>query len=845
MRLILSPLVAAMYPVALSAMPAIADTIHVDEHVNGGNQSGEDWANAMPSLQTALANAQLGDEVWVADGTYDPHPSSESTSFELESGVKIYGGFDGGATNEQNLSDRNLHQFEAILTGQINTASADDNSQHVVRAGVLVDDDFDEAIIDGFTIIAGYADGTGSDAQGGGMYLENKGKVIVANIIFKSDHAHGDGGGLFINSDGTTNHNIAIVNCTFIDNDADNGGGAWVAGRIEQVTNCAFAANIAFFEGGGLGNDSGYPIIVSQCSFSKNDAGAANTRRGSGLYCAPGPDAAVTTDDSTADIRNCIFWENGEGASNTWVTASTSNVAPVCGDVDGPVGWFYDLDGPGPYHIVNEVLPPGELCEGEDVAIQGLLGRGAGISLILVANCDFDTLKYGAHIATSCGVIWFDDFIVSVGIGTALGDTYGLRGSVTKVRWRNGSFANNAERPIVRMWDTVDGLIQGTPDVHYTFAGGQLRLGGPAGLESEPHEPLSNVVFRHCTITAENLNETVLELYTKTHHVTFQDVDFESNGGALATCHTSSDLQGQPVEPWAHDITFIDCTFNGTPINSTNLASFVNARGGESAQKIEVHSAPDEKEARQFYAPNNYLNSIVQSSNIEGLSHFDITGSGNIAVDPQFADPFSNLRLADCSPCIDAGDNDLIPGAAGATDIAGDAADLNYNTDLDEDLPNDGSLAPRVVDNPNVLPNGPPVVDMGAYEIPGCATPADLFPTCRPNCGFGDGFVGAGDLAELLANWGQNPANECADIFPIGAPDNNVGAGDLGELLSNWGNVPQNCGGEDFGGGDGPGSGDDSGYFDALDADPEFYEWALDASLDELMTWLETGDWGG
>ena len=858
MAVITSHLATTISTAALIALPALGATIHVDANVSGGNQTGTSWANAMRSLQTALDQAVSGDVIWVADGTYTV-PSV--AGYEIaDNDVRLYGGFDGGTTNETELNQRNFHKQVAILTGDINgdddpddlynPALTDDNANHVVNVASGIED----AWIDGFTITGGIADGTGTgERNGGGMRVVTSHPIIIANIIFKHNYANGNGGGLYY---GSGNVFSALVNCSFIGNETDgSGGGAYIEGPIEQVTNCSFAANIAFFEGGGLGNDSGYPIIVSQCSFSKNDAGAANTRRGSGLYCAPGPDAAVTTDDSTADIRNCIFWENGLGVSEAWVIASVSNVEPACGQVSeaGPIGWFYDLDQEQPYYIVQEILPPGESCqEVYDEAIQGLLARGPAVPIVIVDACTFTTLEYGAHFATTCDEVWFDQFHVSVDTPGPTGNTYGLRGGITKLRWRDGSLTNDGNnRAIVRFWGTIDGMIIGE-DEPYSFTGGQVRLGGSAGTPSDPVQPLSNVLFRNCTITAENADETVLELYQKTHHVTFQEVDFESNGGDLATCHTSYNLQRQPIEPWAHDITFIDCTLNGSPI--TNLAGLVNADGTLEAQKITVQSAPNEQEAKQFYAPNNYEGSSVKFSDIEGLIPygtpgytFDTEDSGNISVNPQFADPLSNLRLADCSPCIDAGDNALVPGGSGGTEVTGDAADLDYGNDFNEVLPNDGSLAPRIVDNPNVTPNGAAIVDMGAYEIPGCATPADLFPTCRPNCGFGDGFVGAGDLAELLANWGLNPANVCADIFSIGAPDNNVGAGDLGELLANWGNVPEDCGGEGFGGG-APGnddSTDDSGYYSALDADPAFCEWALSATIDELMTWLETGDWGG
>jgi hypothetical protein len=72
-------------------------------------------------------------------------------------------------------------------------------------------------------------------------------------------------------------------------------------------------------------------------------------------------------------------------------------------------------------------------------------------------------------------------------------------------------------------------------------------------------------------------------------------------------------------------------------------------------------------------------------------------------------------------------------------------------------------------------------VDLPGDPPPLC--PADLFPRV------GDGIVGAGDLGQLLAQWGPCPdPGDCpADIFPPGTGDGIVGPGDLGDLLAQWG----------------------------------------------------------
>lgn len=98
-------------------------------------------------------------------------------------------------------------------------------------------------------------------------------------------------------------------------------------------------------------------------------------------------------------------------------------------------------------------------------------------------------------------------------------------------------------------------------------------------------------------------------------------------------------------------------------------------------------------------------------------THCDVQGGwaglGNVSEDPLFANPNEgDYRLSLESPCIDAGDNDAVPG------------------DVTKDL--DG--LPRFVDYPTVDDTGngtPPIVDMGAYEFGtvdlNCDGTVDLF----------------------------------------------------------------------------------------------------------------------
>ncbi len=107
------------------------------------------------------------------------------------------------------------------------------------------------------------------------------------------------------------------------------------------------------------------------------------------------------------------------------------------------------------------------------------------------------------------------------------------------------------------------------------------------------------------------------------------------------------------------------------------------------------------------YAGNGPNTFFVNHSCIQNWSGV-FGGVGNIGDDPLLVDPDGqdnlpgteddNLRLLRHSPCVDTGDNDVLPP---------DFADLDADGDTDEPIPFDFGGGPRVVRN---------IVDMGAYE---------------------------------------------------------------------------------------------------------------------------------
>src|ERR1700755_743292 len=108
-----------------------------------GSNNGTSWNDAFVDLQTALGTTAC-QEIWVGRGTYRPSTTDRTASFNLPSGVVVYGGFAGV---ESSMDQRYSSANRSILSGDIGNddvhsagddidGSADDirneNSYHVV-----------------------------------------------------------------------------------------------------------------------------------------------------------------------------------------------------------------------------------------------------------------------------------------------------------------------------------------------------------------------------------------------------------------------------------------------------------------------------------------------------------------------------------------------------------------------------------------------------------------------------------------------------------------------------------------------------------------------------------------
>ena len=100
-----------------------------------------------------------------------------------------------------------------------------------------------------------------------GIFNIDSDNVILENIIFANGYAD-SGGAIYADS-----HNLRIINCTFVNNNARLYDGAiFSAGDNVSIENCQFTGNLAQYTGGAIqieGNDN----YVNACNFEDNIGG--------------------------------------------------------------------------------------------------------------------------------------------------------------------------------------------------------------------------------------------------------------------------------------------------------------------------------------------------------------------------------------------------------------------------------------------------------------------------------------------------------------------------------------------------------------------------------------------
>ncbi|WP_013325039.1 beta strand repeat-containing protein [Gloeothece verrucosa] len=289
--------------------PALSRVVYVRAGA-GGSNNGTSWTNAYTSLQDALAAAQSGDKIWVAGGTYKPTTGSDRTAtFTLKNNVEIYGGFAG---TETSFSQRNVSTNVTTLSGDIGTVNnTADNVYHVVTSNSPAN----TAVLDGFTISGGNANGTVTgQSNGGGIFIPDS-NPILRNLIVENNNATNIGGGLF----NSTNSNYSLTSSIFRNNTASSGGAIYNGGSSPTLTDVTFTNNTATSGGGAIFNAGN--ATFNNTTFGNNTAlygGAIFNSSNSPIFntatftsnIASGLGGAIYNDISNSTLNNVTFAQN-------------------------------------------------------------------------------------------------------------------------------------------------------------------------------------------------------------------------------------------------------------------------------------------------------------------------------------------------------------------------------------------------------------------------------------------------------------------------------------------------------------------------------------------------------
>ncbi|PPL00141.1 choice-of-anchor Q domain-containing protein [Parapedobacter indicus] len=358
-----------------------------------GIGDGLSWTTAAGDLQAVINASAVGDEIWVAEGTYLPtRPANNlgvvvlndrNNAFTFTKDLTIYGGFP--AMGNPGMADRDWEAHPSVLNGNLGDPDTHtDNAYHVViTAGASVTSDF---FMDGFTITGGYGNGpttitvngqtshqsegagwhnvaasptvshllvTGNvvygSGNGGGWYNNLHARVTITHSVIRGNEAGLSGGGLHAGN----SSDVILRNVTISDNSAFLGGGASIEGGSSAFTNVAFSGNIAN-DGGGLRNADA-SLALANVLISGNKA----NRYGGGMY---NDDASsiltnVTVSGNTAIqgsamyctglfippptiIRNSVIWGNNSTIFNPFLLPAVSHsiLQEEAGDATNIVG---------------------------------------------------------------------------------------------------------------------------------------------------------------------------------------------------------------------------------------------------------------------------------------------------------------------------------------------------------------------------------------------------------------------------------------------------------------------------------------------------------------------------
>ncbi|MGI6395488.1 MAG: choice-of-anchor Q domain-containing protein [bacterium] len=588
--------------------------VRVDKDATDGG-TGLTWEDAATDLTLVTMNGCAKQEIWVKKGVYHPTlctseylkcESEKNYHFTMKKGLSIYGGFAG---NEESLDERDPVLNETVLSGDFNNddewdetdkvwKNREDNALNVVLVYYNPDNRIDSGtIFDGFTIKGGEADD----------HLE----------------AQTRGGGIEL-----ANHTPTIRNCNFIGNSGQNAGAICSGGAVSPLTieNSYFYRNTAVISGGAVE-----------------------------LFDAVSSETALI-------VRDSVFKENQSSGSGSVVSSSKADVKIERSNFEDNIG-----NVTGALHVREANLSINSSTFARNKAISEESSNGGAI--------DFNTLN-NPHILTISETNFDNNFAKG-------GAAISVPGENSEVEINNSSFKNHDKGALPKYRQIINAEKSTLTIVNSIFENNSF---GAVKVSK------SNLVIKSSSfINNGNLNGSGVIEADRTN-VAVTGTFFINNKSNAGTFYISgennqiynsvfeeneAEIAGSAIFGAGGKIDIVSSSFSGnTDSMSASIAlaqTEVNIKNSIVRDKIfsVYDEIPDDDGNPMILEPStiNIQNSNVADTVSGGLWNETcapnsncVNLGGNIDTDPAFAGTGDHpLMLESGSPCINTGDNGLIP----------------------------------------------------------------------------------------------------------------------------------------------------------------------------------------
>lgn len=302
-------------------------------------------------IKSAYAVANMGDQVWIAAGTYaikNEDLDASKVYLTMKAGASLYGGFAG--------VENALEEREKVENGQawdfvnqtIVSIDAAATASNITNQKTQFST---ETIIDGITF---------EKSKGSAVTVRKGG--VVQNCIFRENVSTWGGGGVQMYMGGKVQY-CYFFNNSSASSDKNGGAGLYCSSTaledVNYVDHCVFDSNHGLKWGSicGGGLRAAAAGMVTNCIFYNNTAGSAIDGYGKG--------SAIVANYPSNTFVNCLVYNNTGYPIYTDRGAMFINMT-ICNNLTGDKGSysvFFDADGGGT--LANSVVWNNMTTEGK------------------------------------------------------------------------------------------------------------------------------------------------------------------------------------------------------------------------------------------------------------------------------------------------------------------------------------------------------------------------------------------------------------------------------------------------------------------------------------------------